>query len=75
MTKQLESLSAFQSKSINQIAMSKVLGGNAPQCSGSGTLCVPTAVSSTGCISYTSDPANGSGGYEYVGSTDVSTPC
>jgi hypothetical protein len=59
MAKRLESLSAFQSKSINQMAMGKILGGRAATTTAGGTTCVPTAVTSTGCLAYTSDTIDG----------------
>jgi hypothetical protein len=64
MTKNLESLSAFESKSINQLAMKNVVGGiNAPN--DTGTLAGTRQIQSgTGywSISYTSDTISSSGG-------------
>ncbi len=77
MTKILESLSAFESKSINQLAMGKIMGGkSAGTVTGSGSVCTSTAVCSTGCMGYSSDNTCGpSGMAEYYGSSDVNQPC
>jgi hypothetical protein len=74
--KKLESLTAFKSKGLNQLAMGKIAGGVVPQKnSGAGSICVPTALSSTGCMSYTADIPNSSGGFGYEGATDINMPC
>lgn len=75
MSLKLESLSAFESKSINQMEMGKIRGGEVALASGAGSTCVPTTVSSTGCLSYTSDVSLPGGGLEYVGSKDIVIPC
>jgi hypothetical protein len=72
MCTKLESLSAFQNKSINQMAMNKIMGGNAPVATGAGSTSVPTSVSSTGCMSYTSDITETSnGGNDMYGCSDT----
>lgn len=81
MTK-LESLKEFQEKKMNSFEMSKTMGGNAPATeTGSGTACVPTTLSASGCMAYSSDYITDRGGINYVptnstaASSDVNNPC
>lgn len=68
MTKNLESLSAFESKSINQLEMGKVLGGF-QQLTGSGTHTLYNGGCAIGSFSYTSDTRDGYGHENYSGIT------
>lgn len=63
MSTKLESLSAFESKSINQMEMSKIRGGmNAPGETGAGSRNIYDSCGAVVCVShYTSDCNNGPG--------------
>ncbi len=77
MTKILESLSAFESKSINQLEMGKLMGGKqVGTATGAGSVCTSAAVCSTGCMGFSSDNTCGpSGMAEYYGSNDINQSC
>jgi len=83
MSTKLESLVAFESKSINKMEMSKIRGGyDAGTETGAGTWCCPTSMSASGCMAYSSDtvfsdgrqagfsPTNGT-----AANSDVELPC
>jgi hypothetical protein len=74
--KKLESLADFNSRNLNQLAMGKITGGVVPnKNSGAGSICVPTALSASGCMAYTADIPNTSNGWGYEGAHDINQPC
>ncbi|HMJ48550.1 MAG TPA: hypothetical protein VK498_14555 [Ferruginibacter sp.] len=74
MKTKLQSLSAFQSKSINQMAMNKISGGYAPTTTAGGNTCVPVGVTATGCLAYTSDTIDGAT-TTYNSPSEANVPC
>jgi hypothetical protein len=65
--KKLESLSSFQSRSLNKMEIIQIKGGvSTGTITSSGTLCVDPARSSTGCMSYSSDIACDDGSATYT---------
>jgi len=69
--KKLQSLESFRSLGLNLQSMSKLTGGASTPTEG-GCKTTNSEISSTGCVSYTSDTDDGSGGITYHSIKDIS---
>ncbi|MDD2529180.1 MAG: hypothetical protein PHT26_14175 [Lentimicrobiaceae bacterium] len=68
--KKLQSLEDFKASGLSQSFMSKLVGG-AETPTGAGCKPVNTEISSTGCVSFTSDTDDGNGGGSYTSIKDI----